>query len=308
MPFGAASSGRHLTGNSVVQRSSLREQVAGALRDELMAGRLAAGRHFTVKEIAELYGVSATPVREALVDLAAQGMLVVEPGRGFAVPRFTWDDFVDIVEARSLVIDGIFRRLAGRLSARDSAVPGCAVPSSAVPSSAAPGFATPDSATSGSASLDSAFLDSAAVASLRRRADAAVRAARAGQLDVLVGCDRRFWAELGAFAGNARIGDYLDWLRVQYWIFAAGYLRGRDDLARFCWSRHLELVDLIAAGDLPGVHAMLLAYNQESLEQMSALCARPLPERPTTVAPTHRQQPTQVPPPREADPRPAATQ
>jgi DNA-binding GntR family transcriptional regulator len=272
MPFGVASPGRHVTGASVVQRSSLREQVAGALRDELMAGRLGAGRHFTVKEIAELYGVSATPVREALVDLAAQGMLVVEPGRGFAVPSFTWDDFVDIVEARSLVIDGIFRRLPVCLSA----------------------------------------IDAAAIASLRRRADAAVRAARAGQLDVVVGCDRRFWAELGAFAGNRRVGGYLDWLRVQYWIFAAGYLRGRDDVASFCWSRHLELVELIEAGDHPGVHAMLLAYNQESLEQMSVLCGHPLPEKPVTAEPASHEVSaagaTQVPPPREADPRPAATQ
>jgi DNA-binding GntR family transcriptional regulator len=259
MPFGDASTGRPPGASHVVQRSSLREQVAGALREELMAGRLAAGRHFTVKEIAELYGVSATPVREALVDLAAQGLLVVEPGRGFAVPRFTWDDFVDIVEARSLVIDGVFRRLCGRLSA----------------------------------------VDPAAVASLRRRADAAVRAARAGRLDVLVGCDRRFWAELGAFAGNRRIADYLDWLRVQYWVFASSWLRGRDDVASFCWSRHLELVGLIEAGDQPGVHAMLLAYNQESLEQMSALCGRPVPD-PTTGSP--------VPPQREADPRPATTQ
>jgi DNA-binding GntR family transcriptional regulator len=272
MPFGIASPGSRLSGTSVVQRSSLREQVAGALRDELMAGRLGAGRHFTVKEIAELYGVSATPVREALVDLAAQGMLVVEPGRGFAVPQFTWDDFVDIVEARSLVIDGIFRRLTGRLS----------------------------------------VFDPGAVASLRRRADAAVRAARAGQLDVVVGCDRRFWAELGAFAGNRRIGDYLDWLRVQYWIFAAGYLRGRDDIASYCWSRHLDLVELIEAGDPSGVHTMLLAYNEESLEQMSALCGHPLPEKPAAVAPAQEeatpQRPSQVPPPREAHPRPAATQ
>ncbi|MEZ0067864.1 DNA-binding GntR family transcriptional regulator [Streptacidiphilus sp. MAP12-20] len=237
----------------VVQRSSLREQVAGALRDELMAGRLGAGRHFTVKEIADLYGVSATPVREALVDLAAQGMLVVEPGRGFAVPRFTWDDFVDIVEARSLVIDGVFRRVDQRWS----------------------GF------------------DWASVPSLRRRADAAVRAARGGHLDVLVGCDRRFWGELGAFTGNRRISDYLDWLRVQYWIFAAGYLRGREDIASFCWSRHLELVDLIEARDVESVHAMLRDYNEESLRQMSVLCGRSL---------------AQVPTPREPDTSPRTTQ
>ncbi|MEY9941923.1 GntR family transcriptional regulator [Streptacidiphilus sp. MAP5-3] len=230
---------------AVVQRSSLREQVAGALREELMAGRLAAGRHFTVKEIAELYGVSATPVREALVDLAAQGLLVVEQGRGFAVPRYTWDDFIDIVEARSLVIDGIFRRVRPRM----------------------------------------AFLDGAAVPSLRRRADAAVQAARAGQLDVLVGCDRRFWGELGRFAGNRRISDYLDQLRVQYWIFASAFLRGREDLAGFCWSRHLELVERIEAHDIAGVHLMLVDYNEESLRQMSMLCGEPLPHVPGPRAP-----------------------
>ena len=56
-------------GTGSVTRSTLRQQLADALRDEVLAGRLQAGREFTVKEIAEQYGVSATPVREALVDL-----------------------------------------------------------------------------------------------------------------------------------------------------------------------------------------------------------------------------------------------
>ena len=56
-------------------RNTLRQQIADALRDEVLAGRLQPGQQFTVKEIAEQYGVSATPVREALVDLSAQGLL-----------------------------------------------------------------------------------------------------------------------------------------------------------------------------------------------------------------------------------------
>ncbi|NEE54452.1 GntR family transcriptional regulator, partial [Streptomyces sp. SID8455] len=48
-----------------VTRSTLRQQIADALRDEVLAGRLRPGREFTVKQIAEQYGVSATPVREA---------------------------------------------------------------------------------------------------------------------------------------------------------------------------------------------------------------------------------------------------
>ncbi len=61
------------SGTGAVTRSTLRQQIADALRDEVLAGRLQPGQEFTVKEIAEQYGVSATPVREALVDLSAQG-------------------------------------------------------------------------------------------------------------------------------------------------------------------------------------------------------------------------------------------
>ena len=92
----------------MIKRSTLRAQIAAALRDEILAGRLPAGSHFTVKEIAEQYGVSATPVREALVDLAAQGLLDVEQHRGFRVHEFT---------ARRLPRDGARR---GRWSSTGS--------------------------------------------------------------------------------------------------------------------------------------------------------------------------------------------
>ena len=219
-----------------VQRSSLREQVAGALREEMMAGRLAAGTHFTVKEIAEMYGVSATPVREALLDLAAQDLLWNEHNRGFTVPRLTWADYLDVVEARTLVTDGMLRRLGTRMRT----------------------------------------VDWSRMPSLQRRAEAAARAARAGQLDVLVGCDRRFWGELAGLMGNPKLAGYLDWLRVQYWIFAAPYLRGRDDVAAFCWAGHAELTERILARDRQAVHRTLIGYNQQSLEQMAALCGESL--------------------------------
>ena len=217
---------------AALKRSSLREQVAGALRDEMMAGRLPAGTHFTVKEIAELYGVSATPVREALLDLAAQDLLWTEHNRGFTVPKLDWAEFVEIVEARTLVTDGMFRTLRGRLGA----------------------------------------IDWNRIPSLERRADAAMRAARTGQLDVLVGCDRRFWGELAALVGNRKLTGYLDSLRVQYWIFAAPYLRGRSDLASYCWSGHPELMERLIARDSVGVHRILIDYSRDSLRQMAELC------------------------------------
>ena len=75
--------------SGAVTRSTLRQQIADALRDEVLAGRLQPGQEFTVKQIAEQYGVSATPVREALVDLSAQGLLESDQHRGFRVHEFS---------------------------------------------------------------------------------------------------------------------------------------------------------------------------------------------------------------------------
>ncbi|GLW68714.1 hypothetical protein Kpho02_10130 [Kitasatospora phosalacinea] len=225
-------------GRALIRRNSLREQIADALRDEMMAGRLPAGRNFTVKEIADIYGVSATPAREALVDLAAQGLLVSEPHRGYTVPEYTWDDFLEIFEARTLLTDNALRHLGARGEHR---------------------------------------YDRARLPSLRRRADAAARAARAGQLDVLVGCDLRFWQEAAAVLCNDRIADYLGWLRIQSWMFAAPHLRAPgDDLAGVCWDRHGELVDRIEARDRHGAHRVVNDYNLFTVELLARRLGRSL--------------------------------
>ncbi|MGW3038662.1 GntR family transcriptional regulator [Kitasatospora sp. NPDC001159] len=229
-------SGASGTPRPVIHRNSLREQIAGALREEMMAGRLAAGRNFTVKEIAELYGVSATPAREALVDLGAQGLLRAEHHRGFTVPELCWEDFLEIFESRVLLTDSFYRQFSTRR----------------------------------------ALPDLTRLPSLRRRADSAVRAARAGNLDVMVGCDRRFWQEVSALLGNRRIGDYLDWLRVQAWMFAAPYLRETPTLAGVCWDRHLDLVEAIGARDLEGAHRIICEYNLFTVRLLAELAGRPL--------------------------------
>ncbi|MEU6972899.1 GntR family transcriptional regulator [Kitasatospora aureofaciens] len=224
------------TPHPVIHRNSLREQIAGALREEMMAGRLEAGRNFTVKEIAELYGVSATPAREALVDLGAQGLLRAEHHRGFTVPELCWEDFLEVFEARVLLTDSFYRQFSTRR----------------------------------------ALPDLTRLPSLRRRADAAVRAARAGNLDVMVGCDRRFWQEVSALLGNRRIGDYLDWLRVQSWMFAAPYLRAMPALGGVCWDRHPDLVDAIGAHDLARAHRIICEYNLFTVRLLAGLAGQSL--------------------------------
>lgn len=227
------------SGNGAVTRSTLRQQIADALRDEVLAGRLQPGQEFTVKEIAEQYGVSATPVREALVDLSAQGLLEADQHRGFRVHEYSLADYRGIIEARSLVIDGMFHALDGGHQ----------------------GFVhDPD---------NSRVL--AALAGVRRRGEEAQRAALAGDLTVLIGYDLRFWRELSTVFGNPYLADFLHRLRVQSWVCAVQHLRRLNDLRGQLWAEHTELVDTLVHRDTTAAREIVAAYNAHSLAVVERL-------------------------------------
>ncbi|HEY3544697.1 MAG TPA: GntR family transcriptional regulator, partial [Propionicimonas sp.] len=61
------------------------ERVYGALRDEIVAWRLAPGSELSEVEQAERWGVSRTPVREALGRLTSDGLAVLGKGRTLVV-------------------------------------------------------------------------------------------------------------------------------------------------------------------------------------------------------------------------------
>nr|WP_079166807.1 GntR family transcriptional regulator [Streptomyces oceani] len=244
-----------------MRRSTLRAQIASALRDEIMAGRLPTGREFTVKEIAEQYGVSATPVREALVDLAAQGLLEVRQHRGFRVHEFTLADFRAMVDARSLVFDGVFRRALARAGGGHDPHDGAGVPG-------------PRTGRASCAAAARQLADPATLASVRRRAQAAERAALAGDLDVLIGYDLRYWRELGNMVGNPYAAEFLDRLRVQCWAFAVSRLRRERDLRGRLWAGHQELLAAVERADAATAERLIKAYDAHALELVHGLRAR----------------------------------
>ncbi|CAM5711316.1 GntR family transcriptional regulator [Streptomyces aurantiogriseus] len=228
------------SGNGAVTRSTLRQQIADALRDEVLAGRLQPGQEFTVKEIAEQYGVSATPVREALVDLSAQGLLEADQHRGFRVHEYSVEDFRDMMEARALIIEGMFLALdEGRQRSENPEDPRIA----------------------------------AAVAGVRRRGEEAQRAATAGDLTVLIGYDLRFWRELSALFGNPYLADFLHRLRVQSWVCLVQHLRRLSELRGHLWSGHTELVDALYRRDTATARSILDAYNAHSIALIERLAA-----------------------------------
>jgi DNA-binding GntR family transcriptional regulator len=96
-----------------LQASLLREQVAGMLRSAITDMTLAPGERITERQLVELTGVSRATVREALRQLAAEGILTAVPQRGVIVAAPTKQEARELYEVRA-VLEG----LAGRLCAR----------------------------------------------------------------------------------------------------------------------------------------------------------------------------------------------
>jgi len=87
---------------AIVQSAPLREQVYEAIRLELRKGEIEPGQRLMEVDLAQKYGVSRTPVREALFQLARDG-LIVSSERGFVLPSDTLADFADRLEAHVLI-------------------------------------------------------------------------------------------------------------------------------------------------------------------------------------------------------------
>ncbi len=97
-------------------RVSLREQVAAALRTALISGQLQPGTTYSIPTLAEQLGVSATPVREAMLDFVQQGILAAVPNKGFRVVEMTDADLDALTEVRRMLEVPAVERASGALS------------------------------------------------------------------------------------------------------------------------------------------------------------------------------------------------
>jgi len=90
---------------------ALGDQVYQSLQTHLRSGTVAAGQALQEVQLAEWLGVSRTPVREAMMRLASEGLLSSE-GRSYVVPDLTLGDIDDIYEIRFLIEPAALRRVA----------------------------------------------------------------------------------------------------------------------------------------------------------------------------------------------------
>jgi DNA-binding GntR family transcriptional regulator len=91
--------------------------VAAEIRSRITTGRLALGARISDKQLAAELGVSRTPVREALVQLQTEGLVVMRPQSGTFVVDLTVEDVRQICATRAILEAGALRLAAEAASA-----------------------------------------------------------------------------------------------------------------------------------------------------------------------------------------------
>jgi DNA-binding GntR family transcriptional regulator len=84
-------------------RPQLSEDVARFVRKRIFDGTYSAGEYVRLDQLAAELGISVTPVREALFQLRAEGLLAQQPRRGFVVLPVTGRDLADVANVQAHV-------------------------------------------------------------------------------------------------------------------------------------------------------------------------------------------------------------
>jgi len=107
--------------DSAIPRQSLTSAVADKLRDQIIHGEIPEGSQLRQDAIAAQYQVSRIPVREALRQLDAEGLIAIVPNRGAIVPALSPDDVEELFSIRALLEPEILKLSIPHLTEEDLA-------------------------------------------------------------------------------------------------------------------------------------------------------------------------------------------
>jgi DNA-binding GntR family transcriptional regulator len=85
------------------RRENLRDRIRDALRASIISGELEPGVVYSAPALGAQFGVSATPVREAMLDLVKEGLAVPHPNKGFRVTEMSEEDLDNLARVRLLI-------------------------------------------------------------------------------------------------------------------------------------------------------------------------------------------------------------
>ena len=100
-------------------RGHRRAALVQSLLADVFSGRVRAGDHLVTQELAERFGVSHTPVREALIALAGMGIIELLPNRGAIVRRVSRQEVREVCQVRRLLECEATRLACGRIGLAD---------------------------------------------------------------------------------------------------------------------------------------------------------------------------------------------
>jgi len=171
-------------------RISLRQQVTEALRGAVVSGVMEPGELYSAPSLAAMLGVSATPVREAMLDLAKEGLIEAVRNKGFRVTELTDVELDQLTELRSLLEVPTVAAIAERFT------------------------------DVWRTAIDALSVDAAEI----------VRCAETGDLIGHVAADRRFHLGLLALHGNAQLVAMVGELRARSRLYGLQHLAERGQL------------------------------------------------------------------------------
>jgi DNA-binding GntR family transcriptional regulator len=100
-------------GSDTIQRRSLHNELVERLRALITVGELANGAKIPERELCLRFGVSRTPLREALKVLASEGVVTLKPNRGAVVSGLTVEELAQVFP-----VMGALEALAGEIACR----------------------------------------------------------------------------------------------------------------------------------------------------------------------------------------------
>jgi DNA-binding GntR family transcriptional regulator len=92
-----------------------RQAIVESILADVFGGRLRAGQHLVTQQLAERFGVSHTPIREALISLAGIGIVDLLPNRGAVVRAVTSREIGEICQVRRILECQATRNACGRI-------------------------------------------------------------------------------------------------------------------------------------------------------------------------------------------------
>jgi len=92
-----------MNSNNPVAPQQVRHWVEDRLRESILSGQFKPGEWLRQLRVADQFGVSEIPVREALKKLAAEGLVEYMPYRGMRVQEYSADDVTDIYKIRAFM-------------------------------------------------------------------------------------------------------------------------------------------------------------------------------------------------------------